>query len=255
MYLKIILATFIFSIISSFCPFQKYPKKENDLISLLAQNTNVVYDSGFWSKRIEIFRNHEITHKTKTRDFVIKFHRDLGDNPDIITQFLEIDKRKVDLRNIFFWKTKQAGKVSAYSYNSPYNDNVLKFSIGKKQYISFETGHYPCNGSGCSISFYFLYDLETKKLYVFDLIGSIEFTDVNNDNILDLLVVAYEWYYPASPHKTTITAYTQDAKGTFRPITDTLGKTYEIKYNIKRNKDTDEEQGIKVTKWHWFFEP
>jgi hypothetical protein len=100
-----------------------------------------------------------------------------------------------------------------------------------------------------------LYDLETKKLYVFDLIGSIEFTDVNNDNIIDLLVVAYEWYYPSSPHKATITAYTQDAKGTFRPIKDTLGKTYEIKYNIKRNEDTDEEQGIKITKWHWFFEP
>jgi hypothetical protein len=249
MYLKIILATFIFSIISSFCPLQKYPKKENDLISLLTQNTNVVYDSGFWSKTVqsktELMPDKKII---KTRDFVIKFYEKEGYN----TNYLKIDNRKIDLRNIYFWRTKENGTASQLWHHAA---DAEKFKIGNKNYISFRTGIYNCNGSFCIVSYEFLYDLETKKLYVFDLIGYIEFTDVDNDKIIDLLVVNYERNYPDLPIKTTITAYTQDVKGTFRPIADSLGKTYEIKYNIKRNEDTNEEQGIKITKWHWFFEP
>lgn len=165
MHLKIIFATIIFLLISSFCPLQKYPKKENDLITLLSHNTNIVYDSGFWSKTI-YKRTELMPHKTiiKTRDFVIKFH---DKEEKYHSTHLEIDNRKIDLSKIYFWRTKEYGTVSKTWYHI---GDVTKFKLGNKSYINFNAKIYMCMGTGCRISYEFLYDLETKKLYAFDFL-------------------------------------------------------------------------------------
>ncbi|MDQ3634615.1 MAG: hypothetical protein M3405_08925 [Acidobacteriota bacterium] len=112
---------------------------------------------------------------------------------------------------------------------------IKLFKVDGKELIGIKFYFYMCNGLGCHVSYYLIYDVETKGKNFFGaycMDDSLKIYDFNRDNKIDYLGKTYvgnRCSEPDQDSESIYTLFTLDGKGKFLLQNDKQQKPYFIK--------------------------
>lgn len=175
-------------------------------------------------KKIKV-ANHKITLFYSLETFKLKI------DGDLITL-----KDKVSLN-----EATDNGKIEGDIVNKWYK--IKLFKAQGRELIGIEMGQDFCTGLMCSVSFFLVYDLNTKSQNYFGdfrIDNELKLYDFRNDGTIDFLATNNDFTYTPGFEITHVyNFYTLDKKGVFQLQRDKNNKPYFIKRVF--SSDNDEE--------------
>jgi len=130
-------------------------------------------------------------------------------------------------------------------------DEIKLFKHNDKEYIGIRMSFAPCNGLGCSVKYFLIYDVATKSKNFFGTFrtdDSLELFDFSNDNKVDYVSKTFRGdAHGSTPMEFIYELYSMDTNGHFKEQKDNGGLTYQINHTTFPNDTTKTD---KLTE-HW----
>lgn len=149
----------------------------------------------------------------KGKDILVRY---MTTQDEPIPSFIQINGRKVAFNGR---ETQDSGRYhSALPLNALSIDehSFRKYRIGQQDLLLFTAGYYHCNGSGCGVTFYLIYDLNRKQLNAFYLFRMEELAflgDADGDLHPDFISMQHEGFGP--PDSFEVRLFSLDRTGRF----------------------------------------
>lgn len=225
------------------------PENTPRKIGVIEKKLEKYFDSHEIKPLLTIENDYNGARKNRTEEVKVSNHlltwyysikTDRG--PTIETLELKIDDDLITIEDKSSLNGADGGgKISGNIVN---NWRKIKFyKVNGRELIGIEMGNEFCTGLMCSVTFFLVYDLETKSQNFFGdfrIDNELKLYDFGKDGMIDFLGTKNDFTYTPGFKVTNIySLYTLDKKGIFQLQKDSSRKPYFIKRVFSSNDDSE----------------
>ncbi|MFV0529967.1 MAG: hypothetical protein ACK5MD_00820 [Flavobacteriales bacterium] len=141
--------------------------------------------------------------------------------------WIKINSNKITIENLKIINPRVDGKIEDMFCNSI--QKIKLYNFNNDEIIFLEFTSHPCNGLGCSVSDYLIYDIKNNQVNLFGNFrtANLDFYNFPFDKKLNYISTEYQGdFHGATPIHFISRVYSMDNKGKFQLEKDLKGKEY-----------------------------